>query len=334
MGLEQNNAGERQETDRGQLTSWRADAKAFNESLISYFRAGDGAAVIILLDEMSRDAVGLFSSVGEEVREELETLLDRLACVAAAALSFRKRPLFESCVRTALTVYMSGFNEDGGQRNTRVPGRRISSPILWFELVQRILAVGGLAVRRNDWAAVRQLALQVTSDRLSISRGEGRYWLRHAVIEAGSAGIIVVSDDRRDQSGLLIDGALSVVEREPCLRPDLPAGDHRLLQSVLGFDLLAALVVSAEAGGFHTGRAYPSFTYWNIYEVEPLLARLLRGGEMRAELFPGGVEDALLAKVLREFGKLSDRGSGVWSSWGRSVSDFLDKHPDSDSARY
>jgi hypothetical protein len=330
MEVEQNGAGGQQETDRRQLTSRRADAGAFGDSLVSYLRAGDRAAVIVLLDEMSHDAASFLSSEGEGAREEIGILLDRLACAAAAAVRFSEGRLLESCVRTALAVYMSGFDEDGGQRNARAQGGRISSPLLWFELAQHLFAVGGLAVRRGDWGAVRQLALQMTTDRLSVSRGEGKYWLRHAVSEASNAGIINISDARRGQEVLLIKGALELVEREPCLRPELPAGDYRLLRSLLGFDLLAGLVVSADAGGFDTGRVYPSFIYWNIYEVEPLLARLLRDGEMRAGLFPGGLEDAFLAKVLRGLGRLAERRSDLWSYWGKAASDFLDKYPDTD----
>lgn len=333
MGDEENDAAAQQELTRSQSPSWRTDAEVFRDSLTSFFRAGDKADVIILLDEMSRDAVGLLSSEGEEAGREVGTLLDRLACTAAAAVRFGERQLFESSVRTAFTVYMSGFDEDGGQRSPRGRGGRISSPRLWFELAQRVIALGGLAVRRGDWGAVRQLTLQKTTDRLSLSRGEGRYWLRHAVREAGNAGITEVSGTRRNQLGLLISGASEIVEREPCLRPDLPAGDYRLLQSVLGFDLLATLVASADAGGFDASLVYPSFIYWNIYEVEPLLARVLSDGETRAGLFPGGVEDDLLARVLREVGQLANRRSDLWSEWGKAVSDFIGKYPDTDSAR-
>lgn len=333
MGVEQDDTGEQQETVRQQLTSWRDDAEAFGDSLTGFLRVGDRTAFIILLDEMSHDAVGLLSSEREEAGQEMGTLLDRLTRTAAAAVGFGERRLFESCVRTTFTVYMSGFDERGDQRNTSTSGGRMSSPLLWYELAKRIIAVGGLAVRRGDWGAVRQLALQMTTDRISVSYGEGQYWLRHAAKEADNTGIVDTSDANRRQGGWLVNGALEIVEREPYLRPDLPAGDHRLLQSLLGFDLLVTLVVSADVGVFDTGKAYPSFIYWNLYEVEPLLASLLRDGGMRAGVFPGGVEDAFLARVLRNLGRAAGRRSGLWSEWGKAVSDFLSRHPDPDSAR-
>ncbi len=328
----ENTTKKREEKDQTPPSAWGVDAEVYEASLIGHLRADDKVSVVIILDEMSRDAVRLLSSDDENAQKELVRLLDNLTLTAAAAVRFRERSLFEACVETAFNTYMSGFDERGGMRNTRASVQRMRSPLLWVEIAKRIIAVGGFAVRRADWRAVRLSAMQMVRDRHSVSYGTSQYWLRHAVKEADNAGIVETSDARRGQEGPLVTGALELVEGKPQLRPDLPPDDHRLLQSLLGFDLLAALVVSADAGEFNTSYVYPSFIYWDIHEVEPLLARLMLDGEMRAGLFPNGLGDEFLARLLREIAKVADRRSNVWSYWsGRAITNFLNKYPDPSS---
>lgn len=334
MSTEQNNMEGLLETTLMPTPTWRLDAESFDSSLIRCLRTNDKVSVIILLDVMSRDAINLLSSEGEDAQKELRMLLDRLACVAAAAIRFSEQLLFDSCVKTAVTIYMSGFDEKGKQRNSRVSGLRMSSPLLWAEMVKRIIALGGFAVRRGYWRAVRQLALQITADRYSVLSGESRYWLSHAITEATNAGIIDTSDTRLGQEGSLIAGALEIVEGEPYLRPDLPADEHRVLQSLLGFDLLATIVVCADAGEFNTAKVYLSFIYWDSAQIEDLLARLTRDEEMRNELFSRRIEDEFLARMLRELAKVADTRSPVSFNWrGRAVTNFINKHTDPSPAK-
>jgi hypothetical protein len=331
MNAEQTNEEGRLEPATKPPHEWRAEADSFASTLVESIRAGDTASIIVLLDCISREAVSVLSSEDEGAPEELGTMLDRLVCVIATAIRFRQPLLLDVAVKTAFGVYMSGFDESGGSRIPTGTRRRASSSLLWFELAKRIIAAGGFAVRRGDWRAVRKLALQTTTDRYSASHGENQYWLRHAVKEAANAGIFD-TQNAREEDGSLISAALRLVGTEPCFRPELPADDHRLLHSLLEFDLLAALVISADAGGFDTYRVYPSFIYWNLYQVEPLLARLLRNKEMRDELFPSAVEDEFLARVLRALAKLAGRRSTGWSNWsGQAVINFLSKYPDTSS---
>jgi hypothetical protein len=332
MEDEQNSAEVHPKQVTGALLTWRVDAGDFDNSLIMSLRANDRASIILVMDEISRDMVSLLSSETENAPKELTMMLDRLACVAAVALRFREPLLFDSCVKTTFSVYMSGFDENGNSRSPTSRERRVSSPLLWLELAKRLMAVGGLALRRNDWRAVRRLALKITEDRGSISYGESQYWLRHAVTEAANAGIFDTRKNR-EEDGSLITTALGLVEGELCFRPDLPSGDYRLLRSLLGFDLLSTLVISADAGGFDYRYVYPSFIYWNLHQVEPLLVRLLHDQEIRDELFPAGIENAFLARVLRAVSGAAGRSSTGWSRWsGRKVVDFLSKYPEADNA--
>jgi hypothetical protein len=330
MEDEQKVAEEAQLSSATAPLTWRADAGVFDDALINLLRVRDRVSIIVVLDEISRDATALLSAEGEGTRQELVAMLDRLACVAAAAVRFRKSALFDSCVNTAFSVYMSGFDESGGSRSPTGRGRHVSSPLLWLEVAKRVVAIGGLAIRRDDWRAVRLLALQIAADRHSISYGENQYWLRHAVREAANAQIF---DTRkpREEDGSLIMAALRLVERERSFRPDLPEGDYRLLGSLLGFDLLSTLVISADAGGFDYRYVHPDFIYWNLHQVEPLLLRLLRNKQMRDSLFPAGVDDAFLARTVRTISEAASRYGQSWSRWSSpTVTEFLSKYPDAD----
>lgn len=328
MENENNSSAKNQETNKATRLTWAAGADVFEDLLISHLRENDKVSVITALDEMSRDAALLLASADGSAGKKTFQLLDMLALLTAACVRFQEQILFEACVKTAFTIYMSGFDERGGLRNTRDSVNPMSSALFWIEMTKRIVAVGSFAVRRGDWRAVRRLALQRIDNRRSVSLGIRQYWLRHATREADNSGFIRTTNARRKQEGVLITGALELVKSARYLRPDLPTDDHRLLKSLLEFDLLAALVITAEAGGFSTSYVDPGFFYWEVDDVQSLLARLMLDEEMRGELFTEGLTDESLARMLRELANVADRESSLWSGWtGRAVIDLLSKYP-------
>jgi len=328
MENEKSDSTKNQETNQSTSLTWAAGAEVFEDLLIHRLRANDKISAIVALDEMSCDAARLLASGDENAEEKTFHLLDMLALATAASVRFQEWFLFERCIRTAFTIFMSGFDEQGRLRNTRDSVNSMSSALFWVEMAKRIVAIGGFAVRRGDWRAVRRLALQRIDDRRLVSFGMSQYWLRHATREADNANLIYTTSVRHKQKGQLIAGALEMVKSMPYLRPDLPSDDHRLLKSLLGFDLLAVLIVTADAGGFSTSYVDPGFIYWNIDEVGPLLSRLLNEEEMRGELFTGSLTNEFLAQMLRELANAADSDSSVWSGWTiRAVIDFLNKHP-------
>jgi hypothetical protein len=130
--------------------------------------------------------------------------------------------------------------------------------------------------------------------------------------------------------GELISLANQVADGEACLRPDLIAGDEGLLNSILQFDLLSVLVVSYGEGVFNSSHAYPSFIFWDARRAEPVLVRLLTDTRMQGELFGGGVDHAVLARVIQALDKVADERNMRWSNWrSRVVTGFLKTHQQS-----
>ncbi|MGB8508707.1 MAG: hypothetical protein WCD76_09900 [Pyrinomonadaceae bacterium] len=320
--------------DNNSLLAWRVDSQTFEDSLIKFLRISDSVSIVVLLDEINRDALTLLTSEDEDVHEQLRTMLNRFACIGVAALRFHAYLLFDSWLKTAFSIYMAGFTEDGRMRSTRVSPHNLSSPHLWLEITRRVAVVGGYAVRQGCWNAVRQLALQITEDRYSSSHGENQYWLRHADKEAANASLFNSADAQNPRVSSLVGAALQIVNSDSSLRPELASDDYRLLKSHLEFDLLAALIVCADADEFDNSYVYPSFTYWDMHRVEPLLSKLLTNERMKDELFQRKVEDMFLARTLRQIAEAADRRSSVWSRWsGRAITKFLEAHPDSDSKK-
>jgi hypothetical protein len=316
--------------------TWRVDDESFNTAAIELLRAGDTVPFVMLFDRMTKDTVELFDSTEEDASSELGTMLDRLSCLIAASLRFNKFDLFVSGIKTMLRIYMSGFTASGDVRGHDTRGRHtISSPMLWLEITRRVVAIGAYAVRLENWKAVRTLALQTTTDRLSIAYGNKQFWLRHTTIEASMANIL--SDPQVPHGrvgGELISHANKAIENEPCLRPDLPQEDYRLLRSILEFDLLALLVVSVDEKAFDNSYAYGSFVYWGMYQVEAILAQVILDSNLRVELFGGEVEDQFLADMLRDIQVVTSRMS-IGASWeGKTVREFLKRYPGNKQASY
>ncbi len=124
--------------------------------------------------------------------------LDGLTSLTATFLNFESAKWFDKGVDSLVSVYERGFDSQGFTKTnaTAVGGRAPAE--LWLHLLDRILALGGLAVRLGDWTAVRTLALQ---------RPDGydfRYysnWLRHALTEAARANLFRIQTD----AGQVID---------------------------------------------------------------------------------------------------------------------------------
>jgi hypothetical protein len=307
--------------------SWRVGCDALDRSLINSLGAGSTVPIVVLMDQINRDALELRSSEDGEAEVQFCSMLDGFACIGVAAVRFGERALFDTWINIAFDIYMLGFSPDAGMRNGYSPGSNLSSPQLWFELAKRVLILGGFAVRRRAWWAVRQLAVQITTDHRSISRGRPQYWLRHSLMEAANARISNHSDEFRRQVSPLVLSALDLLNISHTFHPDLPTGDNRLLQSLLCFDLLNSLIVSAHAGEFDTAYVYPSFIYWDASEVEYIVCKLLRDERMQVELFANGFKQEFLAQTLRSLQTFAERKT-QWLSWGSTIYDFLNKYPD------
>ncbi len=312
--------------------TWRLDPDAFNDALMNLLRRGDVVPLRAAADEIARDLIAVIPTCEPEQRKEVGAMLDRLASIGTASLRFHRPELFDSVVLTYLNIYLSGFDEQDSPRRA-TGGTGISGASLWLDVIIRIFAVGAYAVRLEAWEAVRRLALQILPEFPYRAAGETQSWLRHADVQALNVNLFNRDKDLR-KDGELISLAHRLVEADLSLRWDLPAGDVRLLNSILHFDLLALLVVCAHVGDYRKTQIYPSMAAWGIRRAEPVVLKLLEDMRVQEKLFTAPAEEKLLADVLREvqgYARHLDFSSWGWSS--QQVRDLLSRHPEERGTR-
>lgn len=299
----------------GALT-WQLDSEAFSATIVELLRAGDTIPITLLLDRLVREAQALLQDANRA--DELETLLDRVAAVAALGLTLYNDELFERALSVLVAIYNVGFDQHGHTRSDLA----VQPPMLWRLIAQRVMALGGLAVRRKNWSAVRQLALQ---------RGRGddfwTNWLRHAITMAARAGLMSRREGNREIELSLIALAQEDARREDALRPDVGPDDDALLDSLTQFDVFAAMAVFDATSRTDSRDYYPSFSRYNWSRSEPAVVALIQDEEVRAVIFPR--KDEELAVAISELARLARSESFrymVLDSWdSKVVTEFLQR---------
>jgi hypothetical protein len=286
-------------------------------------RANDLIPLGLMLDGVVADAADLLRA---NKQEEFEMLLDRLACLAALFIRIGRRDLFNQVVDTLRGIYNLSFDQNGFDRNV---GER--QPVkLRLSVVLRVMALGALAARREDWSSLRTLVVQRGSGR-DFGDGRDTNWIRHAQVGASRAGLLSWQDEegRWVERGLL-SLVLATVARIECLHRDVAGEgvgeDERLIDSVVQFDALAFLVVAAFAPGRDVPY-YPSFATYRWHRFERLLVKLVEDGAMRQEIYPKPLPE--LAKEMAEMFALAAReakGYGVAGLDDERLQAFLRQH--------
>jgi hypothetical protein len=314
------------ESTPASIFTWRLEADTFNDALMDLLRRGDVVLPRAAVDEIARDLIAVIPTCESEQREEVRVMLNRLASIGTAALRFHRPELFHPVVLSYLNIYLSGFDEHDSPRRA-TGGAGISGASLWLDVILRILAVGAYAVRLEAWEAVRRLALQSLPEFPHRAAGETQSWLRHADVQASNANLFNRDKELR-KDGELISLAHRLIEADISLRWDLPAGDVRLLNSILQFDLLTLLISCAHVGDYKKIQLYPSMAAWGIRRAEPVVLELLEDRRIQETLFTAPVEERLLADVLREvqsYARHLDYSSWGWGS--QQVRDLLSRNP-------
>lgn len=175
---------------------------------------------------------------------------------------------------------------------------------------------------------MRRPALQSLPEYPYRAAGETQFWLRLADVQASNANLFNKDKDVR-KDGKLISLVHRLAEADLSLRWALPAGDVRLLNSILQFDLLALLVVCAHVGDYKKAQIYPSMAAWSIRRAETAVLKLLEDKRIQEQLFTAPVEEKLLADVLREAQRYAQHVNFGSSGWGsQHVRDLLSRNPE------
>ena len=293
-------------------------------TVIELLRQRDDIGLRQLLDDGRRRA-RTYIEDEELAKDQLPTLLDSIVCVAATFLTYEQDVWFERTIPLLVDAYAAVADADEVKRlgisSHLAPTAK--APPLWLEIIERVFALGGLAVRLEAWKAIRTLSIQLPGP-LAESGYEAN-WLRHALTMASRAQRFAPTTTGKPRIGL-IDLARDDAARLACLRWDgIQPDDEALLTSIVQFDVLSNLAAIDHAGSTDTKVFYTNFARFRQERAQPAAERLLTDSHMRAEIFRG--TDSELAEALVTVGHLG-RGEGApydgFHGWmGTPVAQFV-----------
>jgi hypothetical protein len=313
---------------------WDLDRETLVSAVTEQLRRRDDIPVRLLLDGapalaariLRPDPEGEPRNLDAEqaaARAQLGGLLDRISAIAARALVIQTTQLLDLSLTALDSIYNGAFDERGYERRDLI----IEPAQVWLAVIERIYALGALAVRKRNWDAVVEFAIRRPAE----ARGDYyRAWLRHGHIMAARASLLQDPGGQRIGASLL-KLALDHISAIPELRPDYDGEDERLLSSLTQFDILANLAVIARNDELSGALIYPHFRRFYGNRSDPAVVALLEDDTARAAIFPE--DDQLLAEPLRALGQI---GSGEFffvNGWDEYEDDrirrFLEAHPPS-----
>lgn len=323
--------------------TWQLDAAGFEAATVELLRRDDDVPVKTMLRSAQAEVrrlvsapvgrVGTLTAADAPVAaDDLNTVLDRLITVAALALDLDRPRYFTMTCRAFAELYGWAVEEIWVQSSNHG-----LVPVLWLRIAERLYALGGLAVRLKNWAAVRDLAL-LDVDALDRDYGS-RTWHRDALTQSSRANLFnVTQPDGRILRASLPSFARGIASRLPVLRPELPEFDDQvtsndaLLLSICSFDLLTAIVAAVDIAAA-TDRdvfdvSYPNFSRFGG-PYDKVVTRLLADPTMRSALLES-VSDADLARVLALEDQVASKEPEGFFGWDgyrdQAVKDFIVQH--------
>ena len=306
--------------------SFAIPSDQISQAGIALIRDNDEVGLKQLLDD-GRKRVRAYIGNVELGEDQLPTLLDSIICLAATFLSYGREDWFELVIQLLVDAYAGAGDvtvvKSFGYSSQISPAEK--APRVWLAIVDRVFALGGLAVRREMWKAVRILTTQLPAPLQE--GGYERNWLRHALTMASRARHFAGATNGQQQIGL-IDFARDGAMRLACLRSDGPTDDE-VLTSIAQFDVLSNLAAIDDAHSLDPRVFYTNFARLRQDRIQPVVNRLLTDPTMRADVFRGGDDE--LAAALAVVGQLATsegaRFDGFRDWYGTPVADFIRLHP-------
>jgi hypothetical protein len=293
----------------GVLSAVGVDAEAVVAVVLDALENGRDITVRRVLQETTRDAVRLVER--DQSWTELGDALNRLTCLGAAFLNHRVDGWFREALVALVRVYESGFDSHGMAKPDGQIAGGVTPAELWIAIHQRILALGALAVRIEQWEAVRLLAMQRPNGQ---DFRHYNNWLRHAVTTAARSNLLRVEVDGQFQDRSVVRDAVDFIRNHSCVRPDVSAeSEEKLLASVCQFDALGCVAAISAAGSLDGSNFYPNFARFYSTRTEPAFHRLVTDERLRAQIAP--IPDDDLSIVLNGLDRAA-RSEGVrFNGW-------------------
>ncbi len=297
----------------GAAITWEIDGPAYDELVMQLLRANDDIPLRRILFQLRRDAAKHYTSNSDEIND----LLDRITQFAAIALQFQRPEWFRDAVTCFVRVYENGFDERGHERGTH------ESVMLWLEIISRVHAIGALAVRLENWAAIGFLTSRRPNAEQFQYYGS---WLRHGLTMAARANLV------EGQNNLIARGA-NVVRRLACLRPEEAEESEAIATSLCQFDVYGCLNVMGSRRSLDSSNYYPSFARYHSYRSVPAFVRLVEDETARREIF--GEDKVWLAACMKELIESAEKEGFRYMAWmgvnSKEVAAFLADNPPASS---
>lgn len=299
---------------------------------LELLREDDTIALLHLLKEAVIRARLLIDR--DEIENELGQVVDKLSCIGATFLEYDRDDWLQRVIDSLCEIYSLPLRPGDAQRygfSTAIDPTA-TAPRVWLVVIERVYALGALAVRRKRWTAVRELTVQ-RPDRLSAYDAN---WLRHAVTMTSRAEHLQAPGAKGGTIEIsMLSLARNVIAGTPCLSPDgLSSDDDAVLTSLAQFDVLSNLVAIDDAKSAGQKVFYTNFARFSEARVLPVVEQLLTDPPMRTVLFRG--DDDALARALAEVGtRAATEGMRFagFDGWEHSsIQEFISEHlrPDSD----
>lgn len=290
--------------------TWQLDTEGFDELVTELMRRNDDIPLRQMLNKSPAEAARLV----EDSPDELATLLDRLTAVGGLALQFDRHTWLDQVLSSMVTIYELGFEQTGHEP------KNLQSVRLWLDIISRVYALGGLAVRMKDWDSVRKIA-----DRRPGTGAFDYYgsWLRHTLTIAARANAL----EGENGAGLIARGH-NVVRTVAATCPDKDANNDAILNSLCQFDAFGCLVVIGERQSIDSKNYYPSFARYYTQRTEPAFSSIVADISIRNKLFIG--DDHFLADTLAEVLSRASKESFRFNGWDGlrtgPVVQFIEEH--------
>jgi hypothetical protein len=276
------------EASEGPLGTVTVDLPAEELSLaaLDLIRRGDDIAVAHLFREVRARATAAIDH--GDLDGSLVQVLDQLVSLASTFMTYSQ----ESWFSRAIDVFVQIYEYPATPENIRSFGYSTSidpnepAPQVWLKIIERISALGGLAVRTENWSYVRTLTLQLP--RLLAQNEYDHNWLRHGLTMASRA----THFEREGQELNLVFMALELAKESPSLRSDgIDPESDELLTSIATFDFLYNVIAASNAGdAFSPGATfYPSFSQLYQSRIQTIADRLVREEQLQGVLLEDDV---------------------------------------------
>ncbi|MEK6279367.1 MAG: hypothetical protein AABN95_03360 [Acidobacteriota bacterium] len=305
--------------------TWQLDEDNFIGIVIEQLRSGDVIPLTLLINRLPTEAKDLLTS---DRPDDFLTLLDRLTCLAALFLSLDKPKEFGRALDALNKIYDIGLSQSGEGRSDLA----LKPSKLWLEVIRRVYALGALAVRREDWYAVRSLIVQRPK---GLVRGEFyNSWLRHSLTMAARAEDFQEQKDGQQVDVPLLSLCQQTALHHACLSEDVD--EDSLLDSIVQFDVFFNVIAISSQTRTFGEDYYPNFSRFYSNRSDPAFRRIVADKTVREVL---SISDGdQLAASLRKLFKTAHHESFRYSGWegvfDQVVRTFLDEHPEDPSGEH